>query len=316
MKTQTNKAKLIAAMVLCAIFVCSGMIRAGTFQAPDRNTVNVLILVDDQFGASLNIEDNQDCILELYESYGWDITLASCSANVEPCPWASMQGCDNITADILTNELNNALDWDVIMIAPGGTHENLMACPFVLEILADAAANNIPISAWCRGVRVLAAANVIEGVSITGHIEFMDEYIAAGADYLGNFEPPTEDAGIITCVSATEYRQDMCELTREVVENATAIRQHLARKKSDFDIDLYPNPICSSACIGFELERSTEVHIAVYDRQGHMVLDVVKQKFDTGYNKVTFFPSHLPTGIYYVYVIKEGRKAMRKCVII
>lgn len=316
MKTQTNKAKFIAAMVFCAIFVCSGMIRAGTNEVPERSTVKVLILVDDQFGASLNIEDNQGCILELYESYGWEITLASCSPNVEPSPWASMQGCEVITADMLTNELDNALDWDVITIAPGGTHEHLMACPYVLDLLADAVENNIPVSAWCRGVRVLAAADVIDGVSITGHNDYIDEYLAAGADYIGNSEPPTEDVGIITCVSDTEYRQDMCELIREIVENATAIRQHLAKKKSDFDIDLYPNPIRSSACIGFDLERSAEVHIAVYDRQGHMVLDVVKQKFDTGYNRVTFSPSNLPTGIYYLYVMKEGHKAMRKCVVI
>lgn len=316
MKTQTNASKLIAAMAFCAIFMFGGMIRAGTYEVPARNTVKILVLLDDQYGANLNIEDNQNCILENYAEYGWEVTLVSCSPTVEPCPWGAMRGCETITADMLTNELDNALDWDVITIAPGGTHEHLMACPYVLELLQDAAENNIPISAWCRGVRVLAAADVIDGVSITGHMDYEDEYLAAGAYYLGNGVAPVEDAGVITCVSATTYRLDMCELIRETVENATAIRQHLAKPRNDFQLDLYPNPICSSASIGFELEEADEVHIALYDRSGHMVLDVVKQRFDAGYNKVTFSPTSLPTGIYYLYVIRKDRKAMRKCMII
>lgn len=316
MKTQTNASKLIAALAFCAIFMFGGMIRAGTYEVPARNTVNVLILVDENYGAGLSIEDNQNCILENFADYGWEVTLVSCSPTIEPCPWGAMRGCEVLSADMLTNELDNALDWDIITIAPGQTHEHLMACPYVLDLLKEAAENNIPISAWCRGVRVLAEADVIDGISITGHIDYEDEYLAAGAYYLGNSAAPIEDNGVITCVSSGDYRLDMCELIRETVENATAIREHLSKPKNDFQLDLYPNPIRSTASIGFNLEEDDEVQIALYDRNGHMVMDVVKQKFEAGYNKVTFSPASLPTGIYYLYVLRKNRKAMRKCMII
>jgi hypothetical protein len=315
-KTGEMKTQMILRK-LCLLIVCSCMIVMTSFgqraprENPGRAAIKALILVDDHYGGSLNIEDNEN-----YLSYGWEVTLACCTEEVSPCPWASMHGCEVITADLLTSQLDNALEWDVITVAPGETHENIMACPYVLDLLAEATDNGIPVSAWCRGVRVLAAADIIDGVSITGHIDYEDEYLAAGADYLGNAEPPTEDMGIITAVKSNQYRSEMCELTMEAVENALSIKKDLAKKKEDFCLKIYPNPIVSSATIDFDMKKSGEAHIMIFDRKGNMVLDVVKHTFDSGHNRVTFTPSSLPSGVYYLYLITSECRAMRKCMII
>jgi len=316
MKTKTRINRLFAFIAVICFMAYTGYGMSPPKDPPGRNAVKALLLVDDLYGGSLNIEDNQNNILENFEAYGWEVSIACCSPEVNPCPWAMMQGCEVLFPDIMTYQLDDALEWDVIVVVPGGSHGSLMSCPFVLSVLSQAKASGIPIAAWCRGVRLLAEADIINGVEITGHADYEDEYLAAGAVYLGNFEPPTEDNGILTCVNATEYRQEMCELIRDAVENSTSLREDYNKAQDKLQLKLYPNPIKSSSCLEFDLDETAVVRIAIFDRHGKMVLDVVKQQFDAGHNHVTFSPSSLPTGIYYLYVFSGGQVGMRKCMII
>ena len=207
-------------------------------------------------------------------------------------------------------------NWDVIVIAPGESYENLARCPFVLNALALAKTSNIPVVAWCKGVQVLAAADVIRGLEITGHPDYIEEYLAAGAKYKGNVNQPIEDQGIITCNNENEYRQEMCELIRQAVETSTFMKEGAKLKMDKIDLQLSPNPIKTSSCIQFSLDEAAIVHIAVFNQQGNMVQDVVKQQFHAGDHKVTFSPASLPTGIYYIYLFSKGRMGMQKCMII
>jgi putative intracellular protease/amidase len=316
METKNFKNRLLAFLALTVMFamVGYGITDPGVPRAP--KAVKALLLMDELYGASVNIEDNQNNILENFASYGWEVTIACCSQEVNPCPWAGLQGCEVLQPDMMTYRLDNALEWDVIVVAPGGSHLQLMNCPFVLNVLEQAKKNNIPIAAWCRGVRLLAEADVINGVSITGHADYEDEYLAAGADYLGNWEPPTADQNVVTCVNATEYRQEMCELIKEVVESTTSVSENRARKNDRMEFKLYPNPISSTSAIEFSLEKPSVVHVAIFDQQGNMVMDVVKHPFPEGENSLSFSPTKLPTGIYYVYLFCEGKMGMKKCMII
>ncbi len=316
METRTLINRLLAFVVFMGFFAYAGHGLAPPPESRAPLTVKALLLVDEVYGASLNIEDNQNSILEYFADYGWEVSIACCTPEVNPCPWAGMQGCEVINPDLMTYELDNALEWDVIVVVPGGSHANLLNCPFVLSVLAQANSNNIPIAAWCRGVRVLAAANVLEGIEITGHDDYIDAYQAAGAVYLGNFEPPTEDQGIITCVNATEYRQEMCAMIRDAVESSTYVKENMNKRRDKIEFKLCPNPIKTPSCIQFDLDQNATVHIAVFNQQGTMVMDVVKQQFLQGMHRVTFSPAALPTGIYYVYLFCEGRMGMQKCMII
>lgn len=316
MKTRTMNKRIMVVVLACCFIILNGFDRASAKDPPVKNSVKVLILLDDQYGSSLTIEDNENNILENFEEYGWEVTLASCSPEVTPCSWGELQGCETITSDILTSQLDEVDCWDMVMVAPGGTHEHLIDCPFAVNMIKQAVACNIPVSAWCKGVRMLAVADVIDGISITGHAAFEQEYLAAGADYLGDFAPPTLDNGIITCVNSHDDRQEMCELIREAVENATGLREKKNIDNESLCFKLYPNPISTSTTVEFMLDEPTKVQIAVFDQNGNMVMDVVKQKFNKGHNRVRFSPANLPTGMYYLYLFAGEKKEMRKCMII
>jgi putative intracellular protease/amidase len=316
METRTIINRMLAAVLVLGFVAFAHQANAGPKDPPARSGIRALVLVDDLYGASLNIEDNQNNILENFSSYGWEVTIACCTPEAEPCPWASNHGCQTITAEMRTYQLAGGMNWDVVVVAPGAGHQNLMNCPFALSALAQAADNGIPVAAWCRGVRVLAAADIIDGVEITGPSDFEDEYLSAGATYLGNNAPPTADQNIITCVDATGNRQEMCELIRETVENATHTGHLRAGGEDKLSISLYPNPISTSSTVEFTLCDASLVHIAIFDQQGNMVQDIVKQEFDAGLNRVTFTPSSLRSGCYYVYVFCGGQVCMQKCMVI
>ena len=105
-------------------------------------------------------------------------------------------------------------------------------------------------------------------------------------------------------------------LTFDSPDNISGIMKANHDKKNCIDLKLCPNPIKNSATVEFELKEASVVQIAVYNNQGELVLDVVKQKFAAGRNKVKFTPSKLPTGNYYVCLFTGTKKGIRRCVII
>ncbi|HSG67939.1 MAG TPA: T9SS type A sorting domain-containing protein [Bacteroidales bacterium] len=94
------------------------------------------------------------------------------------------------------------------------------------------------------------------------------------------------------------------------------INKGFVDKKDCIELKLSPNPICNSATIEFELDEEATVEICLYSQQGVKVLDIVKQKFGAGTNKVTFTPSNLPSGTYYLCLCNGKQRGMRRCVII
>ncbi len=77
----------------------------------------------------------------------------------------------------------------------------------------------MPLVAFCGGVRVLAAADVIAGRLVTGHDLYVDEYEAAGATWVGDDVPPVVDGTIITTVRGQYHSVQICEVIAEVIES-------------------------------------------------------------------------------------------------
>ncbi len=100
------------------------------------------------------------------------------------------------------------------------------------------------------------------------------------------------------------------------LDNITSLTKGPNKTKNCIELKLCPNPIRNSATLEFDLSERSMVQIAIYDKQGNMVMDVVRQKFDKGHNKVTFSPSSLPTDTYYLCLFTGKKKGMRRCVII
>ena len=67
-------------------------------------------------------------------------------------------------------------------------------------------------------------------------------------------------------------------------------------KKDCIELKLSPNPIRTSSTIQFDLKEEGQVEICLYNQQGIKVVEIVKQKFPSGTNKVTFTPANLPSG--------------------
>ncbi|MBN1212767.1 MAG: VCBS repeat-containing protein [candidate division Zixibacteria bacterium] len=190
-----------------AVFVFEN--KGSDFRRPPED-INLLVLVDDDFGANYCMNNSLN-ILEHFEAYGWDITLASVNENLSPCDYAALIGCRSITVDTLISQIDDVTQFDIISIMPGDGYSNLYNNPDVNALLQNANEAGIVISAWCKGVRLLAAADIIEGRRVTGKSTYANEYIAAGADYLGAGILPVVDGNIVTSTRSNYYRTEICE---------------------------------------------------------------------------------------------------------
>ncbi|MGC9781013.1 MAG: DJ-1/PfpI family protein [Candidatus Heimdallarchaeota archaeon] len=162
------------------------------------NDVTILVLMDNNFGA------NYLPILNQFDEFGWTVDTAG--------PVETLTGCEYNSAefevDYLFSEISTSA-YDCINILPGSSHENLMANQNnILNKIKTASDTGVIISAWCRAVRVLAAANVINGKNVTGHSDYASEYAAAGATFFSNVSPIIS-GNIVTCSSTQFYLREM-----------------------------------------------------------------------------------------------------------
>lgn len=78
-------------------------------------------------------------------------------------------------------------------------------------------------------------------------------------------------------------------------------------KPAEFNLaQNYPNPFNPSTTISYNLPKSNNVLLIVYDVLGRVVKTLVNKEQSVGYHKVHFNASYLSNGIYY-YRIKVGQ---------
>lgn len=180
--------------------------------------VRILLLMDDGLGANYDMKDTFPCIKEQLEQYGWKITTAALKRQVERCDYCTGIGLGPITVDYLIGEINDVSEYDIVCLLPGNTGmSNLLASPAALDLVRTAAKSDLVLAAWCKSVRVLAAAGLLDGLDIVAHADFKDECEAMGATWLGNDHPPVTRGNIITSVRGRFYRTAMCEAMRGAV---------------------------------------------------------------------------------------------------
>jgi hypothetical protein len=157
--------------------------------------------MDHDYGA------NYHYIRPILEQYGWNVTITGLFETLEPCAYQSVT--TTLDVDVLISEISDISEYDAISIMPGSSHDNLRASQAALDLIRGAVDAGIVVSAWCRGVRVLATADVLDGVNITGHADYREEYEAAGATF-NELVPPVIDGNIVTGVRSRFYRTEMC----------------------------------------------------------------------------------------------------------
>ncbi len=74
----------------------------------------------------------------------------------------------------------------------------------------------------------------------------------------------------------------------------------------EFSLDQnYPNPFNPTTSIRFGLPTESEVHLAVYDLQGRLVIDLFNGNLRAGIHQFTFDASSLSSGVY-IYRLQAG----------
>lgn len=171
------------------------------FKTMIDNPVNILLLLDNNYGA------NYHYIRDIFEGYGWNITTTALTESVTPCDFQSATRIE--TVDILLTEITDLTQFDCLSIMPGATHDTILNSNFALDKIGEAVESNLVVTAWCRAVRILAKADLIDGLNVTGHADYISEYEAAGATYLGTV-PPVTQGNIITSIRSQFYRAATC----------------------------------------------------------------------------------------------------------
>jgi hypothetical protein len=197
------------------------------------NSDNILIMVPQYFGALGHR------VIDIFNDYGWNITLIGVTDHISACN-GSIRYWDipPLKMDYLISEISDVSIYDALCIMqpskwvnypeygnPGG---DLINSQDALNLISSANDQGITIAAWCAGVRVLAAADVISGRNVTGSSEYIEEYTDAGASYVRENTYPVVDGNIIT-VSGMRYIIDMCE------EIALSIEDNIYFQESGFN---------------------------------------------------------------------------------
>jgi len=166
-------------------------------------------MVGNSYGANHNL------IRDVMELYGWDLTTVGVTPTVTPCFYGGP-----ITVDTLVTEVADISEFDVLLITTsrvlqaGGSHSQLLSSPEALDLVADAAAESLLVVAQCGGTRVLAAAGVINGVTVTGKGEYLQEYLDAGAVWAGEVDTPVLDGHFLTSLRNQINSRRLCEVIR------------------------------------------------------------------------------------------------------
>ncbi len=250
MMSSSERRGLVVGLALVVLLV-SGMqdpLIVRTLAAVEaQDQVDILLVLDNDYGG------NVPPIITIFERYGWNVTTTGLYATLYSCAYLS----ESMEVDILIPEIGDVTVFDAVSVMPGESHDGLRANQTALDLIRDAMSENLVVSAWCKAVRVLATADVIDGKNITGSSEFESEYVAAGATF-NELVPPVIDGNLVTGVRSRFYRDEMCQAI------ATVLGFYEPDPPALDSIDLTPEQGITGANLSLEVHLSdaTAVYMA------------------------------------------------------
>lgn len=187
---------------------------------PGPEDIKVLLLMPNHYGPNYYLnEDN-------FELYGWHVTRAGVQERIQPCSTArTAYGCPSIAPEVLVLDIRDVTEYDALAIMPGdqsvsNPYGDLLGSQEALDLIVSAVEEGLAVYAPCGGVRVLAAAGVLDGKAVTGSSKYLTEYEAVGATYVGDKLPPVIDGNIVTAERGLYYHVKNCEAVATVLERA------------------------------------------------------------------------------------------------
>jgi uncharacterized delta-60 repeat protein len=190
---------------------------------PGPNDIHALLVLPDGLGPNWYLNADN------FETYGWAITLTGVEEMIDPCPSAvNWYGLPGIEVDVLVEDVTDVSPFQVVAIMPAtkkvaNAYGDLLGSPAALSLLGLADQAGKALYATCGGVRVLAAAAVLDGHQVTGEAQYEAEYKTAGAIYLGEGIPPVMDGNIVTSQEGLHYNLDNCEAVAAAMQNNLAV---------------------------------------------------------------------------------------------
>jgi putative intracellular protease/amidase len=179
--------------------------------------VKALLLVANRYGANYNL------LRDVMDVFGWETTVAGVTPTVTACSYGGP-----MTVDILVSEVTDLWQYDCLVIMPANStdsHRQLLDSPEALALVEEAVADTLLVVSCCGGSRVLAAADVIDSVEITGAPAFLQEYLDAGAIWAGDAVPPVLDGNILTSRRNQYYSVNLVETMRTAIDSLRAVRR-------------------------------------------------------------------------------------------
>lgn len=204
--------KLVKKQYLLLVLILLSFMNINHSKSDTPQIIDLLCIVDDLYGGTVTE------IIEKFESYSnslfeWNITTAGVIKTVNPCGFKSNMTIMN--TDILISNITESYDqFECISIMPGKMHINLESSNETLTMIKDAYNEGILITSWCRAIKVLVTADILDGKNVTGSSIYQMECQQAGATF-NLYSPPIRDGNLITAVRSSFYQNQTCELIAE-----------------------------------------------------------------------------------------------------
>ena len=200
----------------------------------DDGQVDVLMIIAHHWGANTFFN------LDNFKNMGWHLTSAGVTEYVAPCNWfKGKTGVTNFHVDHLISEITDVTDYDVLAIMSSTSfygpesYLDILESPEAMALVRDAVDKGLVVWATCAGVRVLAAADVLQGRQVTGALRYQAEYEAAGATYLGADHAPIIDGSIITSVRGNYYHHHITQAITATLQQQGAAQGSFATRQID-----------------------------------------------------------------------------------
>jgi putative intracellular protease/amidase len=206
----TTPVRRLLPLAVCFLLLTSAL-RPGPAAAAPRNgagEIRILMMFGTYVGGYHYFTS------DTWEEYGWDLTSTGLWAVLSPCGLGAP-----VHMDLLIPEVTDLSSYDCLAIMQskaydGVSHDDLLGSPEAIALVQQAVADSLLVVATCGGVRVLAAADVIDGRTVTGYDLYASEYEAAGATYAGDDVPPILDGNILTSAHGRYYCRQIAETMR------------------------------------------------------------------------------------------------------
>lgn len=124
-------------------------------------------------------------------------------------------------------------------------------------------------------------------------------------------EPCTMANPVLSC---TQFASS--EVERQFLEKEKNMSVGEKEAASIEDIQIYPNPSTDLVNIAFRLEEAGDVKVEILDAVGKKVWEYEAKKQEIGTQKITWQGKNAERGLYFVHILANGKKEVRKVMLV